>query len=234
MAGKSRIRADRDVGGTQSKIAKGRAEEKLFGGKKKARGKVDSLGPIEGAPDGKGTILLPIGAHGPKLDRVKYHCDTILGLKKRVREFQGKLSKAWDAAEVEGIHKKGTKDMMKLLNDDPIEVKQHLTAMYSTAEAMGMDVGTQSNSNISRAAHIFDQGFKDGALAKSPDDAPWKANTPEGQTYLQGYGAGQASIFKIGKSEESGADKDEDGEDDTGGQPKKKPNGDEASGQAAH
>lgn len=230
MAKPSRIRADRDVGGTKSKIAKDKADRQFKGAAKKT----DSLGEIEGAPEG-GVMLLPIGASGPKLDRVKFHCDTILGLKKRVREFQGRLSKAWDAAEVEGIHKKGTKDMMKLLNDDPVEVKQHLTAMYSTAEAMGMDVGAQGPSNISRAAHIFDQGFKDGALGKSITDGSWPASTPDGQIYAQGWHAGQMSIMKLGKTPDPN-ESDDDEVDDKAPANDKAPakNGDDESRLAAH
>lgn len=229
---KSKIRVDRDVSGTQSKIAKGKADRKFkeaTGGKQR-----DSLGEIEGAPIGQ--IHFAIGDKGPALDRIRFHVDTVLGYTKKKQEILGKLSKAWDAAEAEGIDKKGTKDAMKIAGYDRAAIASYFRSLRATAEAMNLNVQLDAfnESNISREAQIFDQGFKDGALGKSITDGSFPANTAQGQIYAQGWHAGQASIMRIGKTTEKVDEPtDEDPVDDAKGKPALGAD-DEASRQAAH
>jgi ribosome modulation factor len=188
----------------ESKAEKRGARERAeahFGGKNK--GANAAKGGPRVLPD------LLAGANGPKAKDFLHHFTTCRGFKDKLETSQGHYRNALKQAKESGIDPAVITATMKWQKKDQLDVQQYFKQLRSTFEVASIEVQLDifSESSISRPAQIFDDGFKAGRAAKSPDTNPHAMNTPAGQQWHSGWTAGQAeNMAGIGKTPDDEAE----------------------------
>lgn len=178
-----RFRTDRDASAAGKNRAKANAE-KHFG--KKTAKKEDEKPRV--LPD-----LLAADV-GPKARDFDHHYKTALGLKAKCDEANGRYRDALKKAKEAGINPAVITATMGWAKKDPMEAQQYFKQLRATFETAGIEVQLAmfDEPSVSRSAQIYDDGFKAGKTAKSSTDNPHDLNTSAGQTWMQGWSAGQA------------------------------------------
>lgn len=184
-----------DTNASENGKARARAQaEKHFAGKKPAK-KDESKPRI--LPDLLATDV------GPKARDFDHHYKTALGLKSKVEEANGRYRAALKAAKEAGINPAVITATMGWAKKDPAEAQIYFKQLRATFETAGIEVQLSmfDEASVSRSAQIYDDGFKAGKAGKSSTDGPHDLNTPAGQTWMQGWSAGQAeNMAGIGKT----------------------------------
>ena len=191
--------AKRFLSRDDKKAARDNAEKHFNGGKKK-----------KAAEEPKQRVLQDLTKeNGPKPRDFLHHFTTAKGFKDKLETAQGHYRNALKQAKEAGIDPAVITSTMKWQKKDPLEVQTYFKQLRATFEAAHVEVQLEifSESSISRPAQIYDDGYKAGKAGKSSTDNPHAENTPAGQTWLQGWHAGQAeNMAGIGKTPESKAD----------------------------